>query len=293
MSCICSRERQSRLPPYILPLILASLALTTASCSRTGSKQPVLTLATTTSTDDSGLLDDLLAAFESRTNIQVRVVAVGSGRALDLGRNGDADVLLTHAPTMEEAFLRDGYGERRVAVMANDFIIIGPRSDPAGVNGSLSAKEALVRIEQANQPFISRGDRSGTHIKEVSIRQSADLDLESDHIVDCGDGMAAALRIAHEKQGYTLTDRGTFLSLQDRLDLVIVHEGDPDLLNPYTAMVVSRDRHPNINTQAAHRFVDFLISNEAQNIIAKFGIDKYGEALFLPNSSSTRAFDSE
>ena len=270
---------------------LAAIALLLTGCSTAQDEAKTLTLATTTSTRDSGLLDILVPMFEKETGIDVKVVAVGSGQALELGRRGDADVLLTHAPEAEEQFMAEGHGEHRQGVMHNDFILVGPQTDPAQIaelqaTGLLAITEAFRRIALDHSPFISRGDESGTHIKEKKIWQEAGIEPQGDWYVRAGAGMAEALRIASEKRAYTLADRGTFLSQRDRLDLTIHSEGDPLLQNPYTVIVVSSEKHPGVNHQAASRFSEFLLSPKVQSIIGKFGIERFGQPLYFPRMPS-------
>ncbi|NOX52855.1 MAG: solute-binding protein [Planctomycetes bacterium] len=262
---------------------VASLAFV-AGCS--GSPQPgqTITLATTTSTRDSGLLDVLIPMFEERTGIQVKVVAVGSGQALEMGRRGDADVLLTHAPAAEERFVSEGYGIERRSVMANDFVVVGPASDPAGIRGQPSAAEAFRRIASQKALFVSRGDESGTHMKEKAIWKQAGIRPEGEWYIPVGSGMAQALRVASEKQAYALTDRGTFLAQRDGLSLSVLLEGDPLLRNPYSVMLVNPDKHPHVKVAAARRFAEFLVAEETQKVIGQFGIDRFGQPLFFPTA---------
>lgn len=241
-----------------------------------------LTLATTTSTRDSGLLDLLVPMFEKQTGIEMKVVAVGSGQALELGRRGDADVLLTHAPAAEKQFMAEGHAEQRRGVMHNDFVLVGPQTDPAQIKDQTSITEAFRRIARSESPFISRGDESGTNMKEKKVWQAAAIEPQGEWYVQGGAGMAAALRMASEKRAYTLTDRGTFLSQRDRLDLTIHVEGDPLLLNPYVVIVVSSKKHPGVNHQAASRFSEFLLSPNVQQIIGEFGVKQFGKPLFFP-----------
>ena len=273
----------------------ALFALLLAGCSRSPAPAPqaqtptppqTITLATTTSTRDSGLLDALLPRFQEQTGIEVKVVAVGSGQSLALGRRGDADVLLTHAPDAEQQFMDEGYGELRLRVMYNDFVLVGPPADPAEVAAETAIVESLGKIANSESPFISRGDESGTHMKEKSIWQNAEIEPSGDWYIEAGAGMAAALRMAGEKQAYTLSDRGTFLALKDSLDLQILGEGDTLLFNPYTVMVVSSQKHPHVGQQAARQFADFLTSPDAQDAISRFGVDKYGQPLFFARSTS-------
>ena len=245
-----------------------------------------LTLATTTSTRDSGLLDVLVPRFEQQTGIRVKVIAVGSGQALELGRRGDADILLTHAPEAEQEFMKQGFGELRRQLMYNDFVLVGPGSDPAKIKGQKSIAVALQRIAQAHSPFVSRGDESGTHQKEQAIWKQAAVTPAGDWYVAAGSGMAAVLRMANEKQAYTLSDRGTFLAQRQRLELVIVSEGDALLRNPYAVLLVSAAKHPHIQRAAAHKFLEFLVSPVVQKTIGEFGVKEFGMPLFFPTADS-------
>ncbi len=263
---------------------LVVLIVVLTGCARIQNDAPTLTLATTTSTRDSGLLDVLQPMFEQETGIALKAVAVGSGQALELGRRGDADVLLTHAPAAEEEFMAAGYGEQRRAVMHNDFVLAGPASDPAGIKEQMSITEAFGQIARSKSAFISRGDDSGTHMKEQEIWQAANIDPQGDWYVQAGAGMAEVLRIASEKHAYTLADRGTFLSQRDRLHLTIRSAGDPLLRNPYTVIVISAAKHGNGNREAAQRFSDFLVSPKVQHVIEKFGVERFGQPLFFPDA---------
>jgi tungstate transport system substrate-binding protein len=243
-------------------------------------------LATTTSTQDSGLLDDLLPDFRQQTGIEVKVVAVGSGQALELGRRGDADVLLTHAPAAEEKFMAEGFGSERQSVMYNDFVLAGPKADPAAVQGKTSAVEAFQQIARARSPFISRGDESGTHQKEREIWMKAGVEPRGPWYVSAGTGMAQALRMAQEKQAHVLTDRATFLALREDLQLGILVQGDALLRNRYAVIIINPQKHPHVRHEAARQLADFLVSPETQRKIGDFGKDKYGEALFFPDAHS-------
>jgi tungstate transport system substrate-binding protein len=270
---------------------LAAIVLLLAGCSRAPDKTAILTLATTTSTRDSGLLDLLVPMFEKEMGIEVKVIAVGSGQALELGRRGDADVLLTHAPDAEARFMAEGDGQQRRPVMVNDFVLVGPQADPARTMGQRSSMEAFRRIAQSASPFISRGDESGTHMKEQSIWKDAEVDPQPPWYIQAGAGMAEALRMASEKRAYTLADRGTFLAQRHRLDLTILSEGDPLLRNPYTVIVVSAKKHPHVNDRAASRFSEFLRSPKVQRMIGQFGIGPFGQPLFFPHAAASTSAD--
>lgn len=251
-----------------------------------------LTLATTTSTYDSGLLDAILPAFEEESGVTVEVVAVGTGQALALGEQGDADVLLVHARAREDAFMDEDHGVRREDVMYNDFVIVGPEGDPAGVAGMESAADALAAIAAAESTFVSRGDDSGTHTKEKSIWEQANIEPEGEWYEAIGQGMGATLTFTNEEQGYTLSDRATYLSRSiddEGFELAILVEGDPVLFNPYGVMAVNPEKSDLINAAAASQFVDWLVSVPVQELIAEYGTDKFGSPLFTPDSEAWQA----
>lgn len=273
--------------------VTAVLVLMLTAC---GQAEPqVLRLATTTSTDDSGLLEAILPDFEEEFNAQVDVVAVGTGQAIALGEAGDADVILVHARSREDQFVADGHGTKRADVMYNDFVIVGPADDPAGVGGMASASEAFAAVAAAGADFASRGDDSGTHTMEQSLWQAAGLPAapEGDWYNSLGQGMGDTLRFADETAAYTITDRGTFLALQENLpNLVILVGGDsiaenqdPALLNPYGVIPVNPDKG-NINNELAEEFVTWLTSVETQEQIAEFGTETFGQPLFYPDSEA-------
>ncbi len=243
-----------------------------------------LILATTTSTQDSGLLDVLIPLFEKETGYTVKVIAVGTGAALRMGERGDADVLLVHAPEAEEAFMAAGHGLEREYVMYNDFVIVGPPDDPAGIRGTEDASAAMKRIAESQALWISRGDDSGTHKKEKSLWKEAGIDpttlASQPWYQESGQGMGATLRIASEKGGYTLSDRATYLNLQHTLHLDILVEGDPRLYNVYHVIVVNPEKHPNVNVEGARAFADFMTSPQVQDIIRSYGVDRFGQPLF-------------
>jgi tungstate transport system substrate-binding protein len=246
-----------------------------------------LTLATTTSTQDSGLLDVLLPPFEKQNDVKVKVLAVGTGQALEIGRRGDADVLLVHAPDQEAAFVKEGHGVERLPFMYNDFIIVGSAADPAGIRGLASASAAFRVIAESKSLFASRGDESGTHSREKTLWRKADITPAGDWYLSCGAGMAATLRIASEKQAYTLTDRSTYLAWKSKLDLDLLVEGDPLLRNVYSVIVISPTTHPGTNVSMARRFAEYLFSDEARALISEFGQEEFGQPLFrlLPEPS--------
>lgn len=241
-------------------------------------------LATTTSTKDTGLLDELLPAFKEKYGITVQPIAVGTGEALKMGERGDADILLVHSRPSEDEFMAKGFGKVRKDVMYNDFVLIGPKDDPAAAKEATSAVEAFKRITAKKALFISRGDDSGTHKKELKIWEKAGIKPEGRWYVSTGQGMAATIRIANEKLGYTLSDRGTYLVQKDNIDLVILTEKSKDLLNPYGVIAVSPDKYPRVNHEGALKFIEFLTSDEGQKIIGEFGKEQHGQPLFVPNA---------
>ncbi|RPI24637.1 MAG: hypothetical protein EHM70_21045 [Chloroflexota bacterium] len=248
--------------------------------------EQILILATTTSTADSGLLDYILPDFEAETGITVDVIAVGTGQAITLGQDGNADVLLVHARSREDAFMADGHGVRREDVMYNDFVIVGPESDPAGIAGMTNAAEAFARLAEAGATFISRGDDSGTHTKELSIWSVAGIEPAGDWYVSAGQGMGEVLTMANEQQAYTLSDRATYLARSlERLELVVLVEGDPALFNPYGVIAVNPDKGPQIHNDLANLFIDWIISLPVQEKIASFGMEDFGQSLFIPSSA--------
>ncbi|MDF2676375.1 MAG: tupA [Bacillota bacterium] len=242
-------------------------------------------LATTTSTEDSGLLDFLLPKFKEKTNITVNVVAKGTGAALELGKNGDADVLLVHAKVQEEEFVKGGFGVERFDVMYNDFIIVGPKDDPAGLKTSAPNDPivAFKLIADTKSTFISRGDDSGTHTKEKAYWKDASITPEGDWYVSAGTGMGAVLQMAAEKGGYTLTDRATYLSMKDKLNLQIVTEKNDKMYNQYGIIMVNPDKYP-IKKAEAGEFINWILSEEGQNLIAEYGVEEFKEPLFVPNA---------
>lgn len=255
-----------------------------------GEENSSIILSTTTSTEDSGLLGFLLPEFTKDTGIEVKTVAVGTGQALENGRNGEADVLLVHAKDAELEFLEEGAGTERQDVMYNDFVLVGPMDDPAGVkeNSSEDIKAALKSISDEEAEFVSRGDDSGTHKKELKIWEAADISPEGEWYIEAGSGMGDVLKLADEKQAYTITDRATYLSMKDDLDLEIVTEGDENLLNQYGIIPVNPDvlgeDFERINYEGAMEFMNWMTSEKGQSLIKEFGVEEYGEPLFIPNA---------
>lgn len=248
---------------------------------------PDLILATTTSTQDSGLLDVLVPMFEQKTGYKVKTIAVGTGQALAMGEKGEADVLLVHAPAAEKKVVEKGAAVNRKLVMHNDFILVGPPDDPAKVRGTRTAAEALKKIAAARALFVSRGDDSGTHKKELDLWKVAGVKPEGNWYQQSGSGMGQTLNIAAEKNGYTLTDRATFLATRKNLRLEIVLEGDAPLLNIYHVMQVNPEKFSKVNAEGARAFVEFLTSREGQEAIGRFGADKYGQPLFVADAGKT------
>jgi len=255
---------------------------------QTGEVQELI-LATTTSTEDSGLLDYILPDFEAEYNVDVSVIAVGTGQALQLGEDGNADVLLVHARAREDEFMAAGHGVRREDVMYNDFIIVGPPSDPAGIRGMTDAAAALAKLAENEAAFISRGDESGTHTKELSVWKAAGIEPAGSWYISAGQGMNDVLTMANEQQAYTLSDRATFLArtLQG-IDLEILVEGDPVLFNPYGVIAVNPEKSPNIKADLANTFIDWLVSLPVQEKIGTFGVEEFGSPLFTPDAESYR-----
>ena len=262
-------------------LLLSILAVAPAPAR--AQRSPVI-LATTTSTQDSGLLDVLVPLFEKRGGYTVKTIAVGTGQALTLGDRGEADVVLVHAPGLELPYLAKGNLIKRRLVMHNDFILVGPAADTAGIKGVKKAADALKKIAGTQGTFVSRGDNSGTHNTERSLWKAAGVVPKGRWYIESGQGMGATLTIASEKGAYTLTDRGTYLALQKRVRLAILLEGDAPLLNIYHVMEVNPARHPKVNAAGGRAFADFIVSAEAQAVIRTFGVEKYGAPLFFPDA---------
>jgi len=255
------------------------------------STNPTLILATTTSTQDSGLLDVLIPLFEAETGYTVQTVAVGSGQAMEMGQEGNADVLLVHSPSAEKQFMTDGWGKDRALIMHNDFLIVGPAEDPAQIKG-LSAAEAFKAIAAAEATFVARADKSGTSTKELSIWKKVELDPATTKpawYIETGQGMGPSLTITSEKAGYTLTDRATFLANKANLQLDILVEGDNSLLNVYHVITVNPDKWPKINYDGAMAFLKFMTEASTQEEIGKFGLEKFGQQLFIPDADKTDA----
>lgn len=287
------RAKKYALPVLILMLVIAVGIL--AGCGSQPAKQSVtepavkdLILATTTSTQDSGLLDVLKPMFEQKTGYNLKIISVGSGAAMEMGKKGEADVLLVHSPAAEKALVDEGVGINYQLVMHNDFIVVGPADDPAAIKGSAST-DAFKKIAGKKATFVSRGDNSGTHTKELSIWKTAGITPEGSWYLQSGTGMGATLNIANEKQAYTLADRATYLAQKANFKLEILSEGDKALLNIYHVMQVNPEKFAKVNKDGAKAFVDFMVSADTQKAIGEFGKDKYGQSLFIPDAGKQEA----
>ncbi len=242
----------------------------------------VVIVSTTTSTQDSGLLDELVPLFEKKTGLTVKTISVGTGQALALAARGEADVTLAHAPSVEKKYVDDGKLSNRRLVMYNDFVIIGPAEDPAKIKGLPKAVDALKRIAESQARFVSRGDKSGTHVLEQGLWKQAGIEPKGIWYIESGQGMGQTLGIANDRRAYTLTDRGTYLAFAKRVDLPILVEKDRPLLNIYSVMEVNPANGPRVNATGGKAFAEFMLAPETQAVIRTFGVDKYGQALFVP-----------
>jgi tungstate transport system substrate-binding protein len=271
-------------------LIYGLLFVSVLVAPGTAAQTRFITVASTTSTEQSGLFRHILPVFEQKSGIQVRVVALGTGQALDMARRGDADVVFVHAKSAEEKFIAEGYGVRRLPVMYNDFVLIGPKSDPAGIAGSKDVLDALRRIKSAASPFVSRGDRSGTHMAEIELWRMSGIGIEKDRgpwYRDTGQGMGPALNTASSMNGYILADRGTWISFKNRGDLSILVEGDKRLFNQYGVILVNSVKHKHVKKDMGQAFIDWIVSPDGQQAIAAYKIG--GEQLFFPNAKDKGA----
>jgi tungstate transport system substrate-binding protein len=273
--------------PLVLLAALLAAALAAGASALAAPARPEVILSTTTSTMDSGLLDVLIPMFERRTGYRVKPIAVGTGQALALAERGEADVVLAHAPASERQLVDAGHVERRTLVMHNDFVLVGPPADPANVKGARDVAQALGRIAGAGALFVSRGDDSGTHKKELDLWAAAGVAPAGPWYQESGLGMGQTLSIASEKSAYTLCDRATYLALRKNLRLDVVSEGNRSLRNVYHVMNVNRAKHPKVNAEGGKAFVDFMVSREAQDVIRTFGVDKYGSPLFFPDAGKS------
>jgi len=274
-------------PRRLLLILMAASALAAPAFAQDKS----IVVASTTSTQDSGLFGYLLPLFKAKTGIDVKVVAQGTGQALDTARRGDADVVFVHAKAEEEKFLAEGFGVKRYPVMYNDFVLIGPKADPAGIKGTRDIVAALRTLRDKQQPFISRGDRSGTHVAELKLWKDAGIDIAAADkgawYKAIGQGMGAALNTAGASGAYVLSDRGTWLAFKNKGDLAIVVEGDKRLFNQYGVMLVNPAKHPSVRKELGQQFIDWLVSPEGQRVIAGYKIN--GEQLFYPNAGDPNA----
>jgi len=271
-------------------LIAAVAAAAVLSGAPVAAQDKSIVVSSTTSTQDSGLFGHILPLFKQKTGIEAKVIAQGTGQALDTGRRGDADVVFVHAKSAEEKFLAEGQGVKRYPVMYNDFVLIGPKSDPAGIKGMKDVGTALKVIMAKGTPFISRGDRSGTHIAEINLWKASGVDIEKEKgpwYKSIGQGMGAALNTAGASNAYVLSDRGTWISFKNKGDLAIAVEGDKRLFNQYGVMLVNPEKHPNVKKDLGQQFIDWLVSPEGQKAIADYKID--GQQLFYPNADDHSA----
>lgn len=272
----------------MLHIVMMTLVVAFATTAWGASKNVIL--ATTTSTQDSGLLDVLVPQFEKESGYQVKVIAVGSGQAMKMGEKGEADVLLVHSPDAEKKFMADGFGATRRLVMHNDFIIVGPAADPAKIKGVATAAEALKRIAASGALFASRGDNSGTHAKEKGLWKAAGVNPDGQKwYQQTGLGMGQTLNVAAEKKGYTLTDRATYLALKKSLGLVILAEGDHRLLNVYHVVEINPAKQPGVHAAAGKAFADYMVAKKTQETIGRFGVEKFGAPLFTPDAGKNPA----
>ena len=270
--------------------IAAALGAVLLATPQAIAQEKSIIVASTTSTQDSGLFGHILPLFTKKTGINVKVIAQGTGQALDTARRGDADVVFVHAKAQEEKFLAEGHGVKRNPVMYNDFVIIGPKADPAKIKGGKDVGAALKKIKDSEATFISRGDRSGTHIAEINLWKAVGIDIEKDKGVwykSIGQGMGAALNTAQAANGYVMSDRATWINFKNKGDLEIVVEGDKRLFNQYGVMLVNPEKHPTVKKAEGQQFIDWLISPEGQKAIADYKID--GQQLFFPNASDHNA----
>lgn len=274
--------RASALAAEARSVLLLASTMWTLGARPLAAQRTQVVLATTTSVRDAGLLEAILPTFERELGFQVKVIAVGSGQAMELGRRGEADVLILHDPEGEEAFMREGWGIRREPLMHNEFVLVGPTDDPAGVAALRTVSEVLRTIARTRARFISRGDRSGTHVKEHALWRAVGIEPDERWRLESGQGMSATLQIANELRAYTLTDLGTFLAHKSPLDLKVLMEGDSALYNPYHVVLPNPARFPWLNEPGALALLEYLLSRETQSAISQFGRERYGRSLFVP-----------
>jgi tungstate transport system substrate-binding protein len=271
----------------IAGLWLLLVGLLVAPTGAALAQSSVVIVSTTTSTQDSGLLDVLVPMFERKTGLSVKTISVGTGQALALAARGEADVTLAHAPSVEKKYVEEGRMSNRRLVMYNDFVLIGPAEDPAKIRGLPRTVDALRRIAEARSRFVSRGDKSGTHVLEQDLWKQAGIEPKGAWYIESGQGMGQTLGIANDRRAYTLTDRGTYLAFQRRIDLPILVEKDRPLLNVYSVMEVNPANGPRVNTAGGKAFAEFMLAPETQAVIRTFGVDKYGQPLFVPVAGKT------
>jgi tungstate transport system substrate-binding protein len=274
-----TRAMRTRMSTVVLSLLVAALVMASGPAR---AQSTVVIVSTTTSTQDSGLLDVLVPLFERQSGYTVKTVAVGTGQALALAARGEADVTLAHAPALEKKYVHEGKMQNRRLVMYNDFVIAGPAGDPAGIKGSRSAVDAVKRIAAAAAPFVSRGDNSGTHILEKALWTEVGISPAGPWYIESGQGMGATLTIANERNAYTLSDRGTLLAFRSRVSLPILVEGDGRLLNVYSVMEVNPANNPRVNAAGGKALADFMVAQATQAVIRTFGVDRFGQPLFVP-----------
>jgi tungstate transport system substrate-binding protein len=269
--------------------LLCVLASVLSLATPAGAQSNTVILSTTTSTQDSGLLDVLVPMFEKKTGMSVKTISVGTGQALALAARGEADVALVHAPSVERKYVEEGKMRNRRLVMYNDFVIIGPEDDPAKIKGMTKATDALKRIAETQSRFVSRGDKSGTHVLEQGLWKQAGVEPKGAWYIESGQGMGQTLGIANDRRAYTITDRGTWLAFQKRISLPILVEKDKPLLNIYSVMEINPANGPRVNTAGGKAFADFMVAPETQGLIKIFGVDKFGQPLFVPIAGKTDA----
>jgi tungstate transport system substrate-binding protein len=273
-----------------LVFAVAAFLIAGPAIAQDKSQDKSIVVASTTSTQDSGIFGHILPLFEAKTGIQVKVIAQGTGQALDTGRRGDADVVFVHARAAEEKFLSEGFGVKRFPVMYNDFVMVGPKTDPAGIAGTKDIVAALKALKARELPFVSRGDRSGTHQAELALWKVAGIDIANDKgpwYREIGQGMGATLNTAGAMGAYTISDRGTWISFKNKGDFIVAVEGDKRLFNQYGVMLVNPQKHPNVKRELGQQFIDWLISTEGQSAIADYKIN--GQQLFYPNAGDPNA----
>jgi tungstate transport system substrate-binding protein len=273
----------------LLRLLLVVLCAAWAPASAALAQSTTVILSTTTSTQDSGLLDTLVPLFEKKTGFTVKTISVGTGQALALAARGEADVALVHAPSLERKYVEEGKMQNRRLVMYNDFVIIGPEDDPARIKGMPKAAEALKGIAETQSRFVSRGDKSGTHLLELTLWKQAGIEPTGAWYIESGQGMGQTLGIANDRRAYTITDRGTWLAFQKRISLPILVEKDKPLLNIYSVMEVNPTNGPRVNVVGGKAFADFMVAPDTQAVIKTFGVDRYGQPLFVPIAGKSDA----